>query len=355
MTEIKRDLFKEYLSGKADQYVNVTINFVDTERNVFDAISQDGLRFIEKCQYLSVNPDGSGKIHHPSAGDTAVVRVGIDGCYCEKIYSLCAVDKDGVPVRDLGPNSKFMPGDKVWLAKGGSFLALLRGGLAKIGSSPLCQMIFMKLENYTRWISRNIEIQASGFRFYSVNDNGINATRLSLFLEDSFKPELRDKTSEVSDFEVIVKDCALTLMTGPKDSETGLRINRTIFTIVNDGSLLLFQSDEKNRPVARYSWTPDGDYTHTIYNENAEMNGNEVVSPGAEIYNKEIIRTKTNSAPFIIVKEKVNGNYDLVVEGHYGITSGQDLVINGKNVYTTAELTIASEAVGILSESKFNG
>jgi hypothetical protein len=354
MNENKRDLNAMFPKFQSEQYVNVTINFVDTDRNVFDAISQDGMRFIEKCQYLSVNPDGSGKIHHPSAGDTAVVKISSDGNYCEKIYSICAVDEDGVPVRDLGSNSKFMPGDKVWLAKGGAFLALLRNGLTKIGTSPLCQMIFMKLENYTRWISRNIEVQASGFRFYSVNDEGTNVTRLSIFLEDAFKPELRDKTSEISDFEIVVKEQALTIMTGPKDPDTGLRINRTVVTLVNDGSLLLFQSDELNRPTARLSWTPDGDFTHTIYDENAEMDGNKVIMPGAEIYTREVTRTKTNSAPFICVKEWINGNYDLRAEGHIGITSGQDILVNGKNVFSVAELTHSVEATGILTESKFN-
>jgi len=328
------------------QYVNATINFVDTERNVFDAISQDGMRFIEKCQYLSVNPDGSGKIHHPSAGDTAVIKIDSDGaCYLEKIYSICAVDTDGVPTRNLGPNSKFMPGDYVRTAKGGSFLALLRNGLTKIGVSPLCQMIFMKLENYTRWVSRNIEIQASGFRFYSVNDKGLNVTRLSIFLQDAMSLTQRNKSSEASDFEFVVKDGALTLMCGPKNEVSGLRINRTIYTFTKDGAVLLYQSDMDDKPTQRISYTPDGSSEHIVYNKSGDY-----------IYRKNIIRNFDPSQdPEVIVNEEVLGEYNLKVEGSIGITASDDVLVNGKNVFNVAELTHSVECVGSLVESQFNG
>lgn len=334
---------KQIFAGSPSQtFVNATINFVDTERNVFDAISDDGMRFFEKCQYLSVNPDGSGKIDHPSAGNTCVIKVKSDGsCYAEKIYSLCAVDSEGVPVRNLGQHSKFMPGDKVWLAKGGAMLALLRNGLVKIGVSPLCQMIFMKLESYTRWISRNIEVNASGFRFYSVNDKGINVTRLSIFLEDAMSKELRDKSSECSDFEVVVKDKALTLMAGPKDAN-GLRINRTMFTILQDGSVTLYQNDKNSKPTQRVRYTPDGSSEHIVYDP--------LRNP---IYTKKILHNPLNQNPFVMVSEEVNGSYSLSVDnGSIDITASEDIVLHSKNFKSYAELTHAVEATANVNNVK---
>ena len=326
------------------QYVDATINFVDTQRNVFDAISSNGIQFLEKCQYLNVNPDGSGEIHHPAAGDTCVVRIERDGTrYLHKIYTIPAVDKDGVPVRDLGMNSKFMPGDKVWIAKGGSFLALLRSGLTKIGASPICQMIFMKLENYTRWISRNIEIQSSGFRFYSVNDAGSNTTRLSIFLEDAMSSELRDKSSESSDFEIVIKDFALTLMTGPKDATTGLRNNKTMLTFVNDGSVILYQSDDEHKPTQRRTYTPDGSSEHIIYDKNGDY-----------IYRKNIIRNPSGEAPEVIVTELVLGEYNLAVEGSINITASEDIAHHSKNNFTVVEQVHSTEGNARINEFKIN-
>ena len=130
------------------RYIKATICYVDTINNVFDAMSNDGLQFIRKCQYLNINPDFSGEIHHPYAGNTCIIKLGFDGsAHLEELYTDTPVNNNGVPTVDLGPYAKFMPGDKVWLAKGGAFLKLLRGGLTKIGVSSLCQLVFMKLEN----------------------------------------------------------------------------------------------------------------------------------------------------------------------------------------------------------------
>ena len=333
---------KIFHGSQSELYVNATINYVDTERNVLDAISDDGMRFFSKCQYLSVNPDGSGSIDHPSAGNTCVIKVQSDGsCYVEKIYNLCAVDENGVPVRNLGRNAKFMPGDKVWLAKGGAMLALLRNGLVKIGVSPLCQMIFMKLESYTRWVSRNIEVNASGFRFYSVNDKGTNVTRLSIFLEDAMSKELRDKSSECSDFEFVVKDKAITLMAGPKDAN-GLRINRTMISLLQDGSLTLYQADKDSKPTQRVRYTPDGSSEHLVYQPDR-----------TPIYKKTVLRNPLNQKPFVMVKEEVNGSYDLTVEnGSFNLTTSEDILLHSKNFKSFAELTHAVESTATVNNVK---
>ena len=238
-----------------------------------------------------------------------------------------------------------MPGDKVWLAKGGAFFALLRNGLTKIGVSPLCQIIFMKLENYTRWISRNIEILSSGFRFYSVNTNGSNITRLSIFLNDSMSKELKDKSSEASDFEVVVKDSALTLMAGPKDSATGLRKNTTMLTLVNDGSLILYNKDkDTGAMIRRVMYTPDGCSEDIVYDVD-----------GSWIYNKRITRNHAHSDPKMMILEKVKGEYNLEVEGHIGFTASADVQINGHNIYQVAELTHSTECKAQLVEAEVKG
>lgn len=335
-----------FAPSNADQYVYANIIFVDTENNVLDAIGSDGLRFIKNCQYLSVNPDVSGEIRHPSSGDTCVIKIASDGsCYLDKLYTVANVDENGVPQRKLGPYGKYMPGDRVFLSKGGAFLGLLRNGMVKIGSSPICQLIFMRLENYVRLISRNIEILGSGFRFYSVNDKGVNVSRLSIFLQDALSKNLRNKTSEASDFEFVVKDRALSLMMGPKDEKTGLRINTTVLTFVDNGSIILYNYDKESGAVLqKVTYTPNGCSEHIIYDGN-----------NTAIYQKIINRNPTNIDPKVIVNEKINGEYNLVVEGHAAITASKDLTVNGKNIFSVAEQTHSTQCNAQLVDAKIKG
>jgi len=325
------------------QYAKATVVAVNTEKHIFDAISEDGLRFFQKCQYLEITPDLSGKINPPSSGDTCIVKLNTDGTYeLEKLYTAPQVDSTGSPSRDLGPYNKILPGDRIDLAKGGAFLSLLRGGIAKIGSSPICQLIFMKLENYARLISRNIEIISSGFIFYSVNDSESTITRLSIFLKDSMSKEMRSKSSEFSDFEVAVKDSTISIITGPKDPASNMRIDTCVVNIANDGSMSIYQSDKTTKRITqRIAYTPNGCSDHTIYGAKNKV-----------IYQRKVIRNPSDSSPHVMVKEKVNGQYDLIVEGGITITASKDLAINGKNISSNAEVINSIKANAHLVDAK---
>ena len=337
-------------------YVYATIVYVDTENNVFDAISTDGMRFIPNCQYLKINTDGSGKIEHPCAGNTCTIKIKEDGSAClEKIYTVSSVKADGTPQINLGPYSKFMPGDYVRLAKGGAFLQLLRNGLTKIGVTPICQMIFIKLESYTRWISRNIEILASGFRFYSVNSNGTNITRLSLFLNDAMSSSLRNSSSETSDFEVCVKDNALSIMFGPKDLVTGLRKNSTMIDMVNTGALILYQNDlVTGNLVHKIVYNPNGCTEDTIYSEKTSIDDNGNLTRPI-IYQKTVNKTEDGNGKVIVsILEKMNGDYTSIVDGDYNVVSGKNMLFNGVNVGTIASSVISTQSPTRLSQHSLN-
>ena len=335
MTEKNSNRSMLFPGAQSLLYVNATICYVDTKNNVFDAISEDHMRFIKNCQYLKINPDCSGEISHPCSGDSCVVKIKPDGsCELERIYTAAQVNVNGVPTVDLGQYSKFMPGDRVFLAKGGSFLQLLRSGLVKIGVTPLCQMIFMKMENYTRWISRNIEILSSGVRFYSVNANGKNVTRLSIFLQDAMSAELRNKSSESSDFEICIKDDSLFIMYGPKDPKTGTRINATTIDLVKTGAMIIAQMDINTKKLThRIVYNPSGSSSDLIYD------GDEV------IYARYLNRVSDGSKMIVNVNEHISGSYTVKVDGHYGITAQKDVKMNGQNVLSVAELTNSAEGI----------
>jgi hypothetical protein len=348
------------VDGK-DIFVDAIIYYVDTINNVFDAISKDQIRHIKKCQYLEINPDGSGQIHHPSAGNCCIVRICPDQSqYLERIYTPSNVNENGIPTINLGPNANFMPGDKVWLAKGGAFLQLLRAGLTKIGVTPVCQMIFMKLESYTRWISRNIEILASGFRFYSVNEDGVTSTRLSFFLTDAMNTIQRDQSSNASDFEIQVAKNAITIFFGPKDKD-GNRINAGELSLETTGDVYLRQYDA-SKPTAktiirRVKYTADGCSEDTIYG-----NKNEI------FYQKNITRLKAaidgQSSPFVPktplqcpmvnVSELIVGNYTLTVDGDFHLTAGNNANIAGNNIFQTATVSHAVQCTGSFMDSQIN-
>ena len=338
----KRDFFQKIPSN---EYVYATIVYVDTENNICDAIGMDGMRFIPHCQYLNINLDGSGKIEHPCSGNTCVIKICSDGsATIERIYTVSSVKADGTPQVNLGPYAKFMPGDYVRLAKGGAFLQLLRNGLTKIGVTPICQMIFMKLESYTRWISRNIEILASGFRFYSVNSNSVNVTRLSLFLNDAMSSSLRNASSESSDFEISVRDNALSIMYGPKDSATGKRINATMIDMVNTGALIVYQRDRDTGSLnRRIMYNPNGCSEDAIYE------GSNV------LYQKTINKTADGKGKSIVsIEEIVSGDYSLIVEGSTSITGGDNLELNGTNIGMIADAVISTQSPTRLSQHDLN-
>ena len=333
---------------KSDIYTKAIINYVDTERNICDAIGSDEKSFYQNCQYLKLNPDSSGEIHHPSAGDTCVIRTDVNNQhYIEKIYNISSVDDEGVPTRNLGSHSKYMPGDKVWLAKGGAFLALLRNGLAKIGVSPLCQIIFIKLESYIRVVSRNYEILTSGFRLYSVNAEGENVTRLSLFLQDSLGKEMSSKTSETSDFELVCQDNNISIMTGPKDPTSKLRENTSILSINRNGTIQLQNFDKKSGAILRkVTYTPNG------CSEDIIFDGKNVA-----LYRKLISRITAGGKPKVTVEEKIKGDYNIIVEeGHFGITVGKgDIKLASKNIFSVAEKIHSTECQAQLVDAKIKG
>ena len=339
--------------SKSPFYMIGTITYVDTKNCICHAVSDDGYRFPKNIQYLNVSSDGAGEIHHPSSGDTWVIKQMPDGSnFLEEQFTVSQVDEQGKPTRNLGIYSKFMPGDKVWLAKGGAFLQLLRNGLTKIGVTPLCQIVFIKLESYTRWISRNIEILSSGFRLYSVNKDGENVTRLSLFLTDAMTSKNRDQSSASSDFEIQVGKNAITIFFGSKDKD-GLRVNSGEINIETTGDVYLKQYD-KDRPTSktllrRVKYTADGCSEDTVYGKFNEA-----------IYNKKILRMKNAieslngvyrpksklESPLVSVSEWIAGDYSLIADGNVKFTAGQNLNVNGQNVFTVAELNHSIEAQG---------
>jgi hypothetical protein len=200
----------------------------------------------------------------------------------------------------------------------------------------------MKIESYIRIISRNIEIINSGFRFYSVNTNGKNVTRLSIFLQDSMASNLRDESSESSDFEFQIDKQAITAFTGPKGTD-GKRNNACQITLVNDGSILLYHYDTKaTNPqtlVRRLKLTADGCSEHTIYDKKNNP-----------IYTRTITRNSAcldSDLPHkVSVIEHVFGDYELVVDGDMHITSGNNLELNGNNVFTFATSNYAVQSKG---------
>jgi hypothetical protein len=303
---------------------------------VFDAVSKDGYRFIIDCQYANLSVDSSGTIITPAAGDTCVVRITSEEEFIlERMYTQYQRESnDGSPSLDVSNHpifSSLLPGDKAWYSKGGAFLTLLRGGIAKIGTSSLCQMIFSRLENFARIVVRNFELLSSGVRVYSVNSNGTNTTRISLFLTDSLLP---NQTSETSDFEITVKDSSLTVLTGPKDSD-GLRSNACSVTLVNDGSITLAQTYDQ-KISQRVVLTPNHGFIHEMISSDLTQ----------KVYSKEITKLADDT---VAVVERVIGSYSLDAT-HLHLTGDESVTFNGKNIYSIAEEGYSTQATGTFTD-----
>jgi hypothetical protein len=176
---------------------------------------------------------------------------------------------------------------------------------------------------------------ASGFRFYSVNVDGENTTRLSIFLQDAMNSKMKNASSLSSDYEIVAQGHSLALMYGPKDSN-GNRINATTIDMVNSGALFIDFTDPKTGKLVReLMFTPDGSSSDTIYNNDTA------------IYEKTI----NNLGDVVSVLEKISGDYTVIVEGHYGITALKDVNLNGNNVNSVAVISHSIQAPATLHDT----
>jgi len=280
--------------------------YVDTSRLVFDAISFDGNSFFKDVTYTNTGLKQSGSVAHMEVGDTVVIDV--QGQGVNKLlehYGSRQENKDGQVQNTVGRGGapeahRALPGDHFLSGPDGAFLELLRGGFAAIGASPLCQTLYLAVENLIRTVSLNSEAVTSGSRIFTINDNGVVTTRACFNSTDVCfsKGALTNPSLESENFEFQFDLTAdgFTMFVGELDEETNKRKNQFVFTAKQNGDLHVISGDR-----ILFSMYPSGALTFKMVDENRNV-----------IYDKSVI---TTSEDRVVVQETIKGDYVRLVDG----------------------------------------
>jgi len=266
-------------------YIHCRTCYVDTNRLVFDAVSFDGNSFIKDVSYADTGLRQSGQIAHIEIGDTVVVDVQGQGVnkllehYCSR-----QENEEGqvqnVAGRGGAPEAnQALPGDRFISGPDGTFVELLRGGMAAIGASPLCQTIYLALEGLVRTVCLNSELISSGGRLYSLNDGGKITTRACFNSKDlcfsKGAAENAQLESENFEFQIDFTEDGFTLFVGELDKETNKRKNNLVLTIKQNGDLHLISGDR-----VIFNLYPSGAAAFKMMDANRKV-----------IYNKSVVTT----------------------------------------------------------------
>ena len=309
-------------------FIHSRVCYVNTQRLVFDAISLDGNSFFKDISYTDTGLKQSGEVSHMEIGDTVIVDLQGQGVSkLHAYYSSRQENEDGqvenVVGRGFAPEANnALPGDRFLSGPDGAFLELLRGGFAAIGSSPLCQTVYLALENLVRTISLNSESITSGSRISSINDNGKITTRACFNSTDvcfsKGAAENSELVSENFEFQFDITEDGLTLFIGELDKDTNKRKNQLVVTMKQNGDLHVMSGDR-----IIFNMYPSGATSFKMLDSNRRV-----------IYDKSVVTTSVDSA---VVTETVKGDYIRLVDG-----DSYDEVTGARNTKAATDHTSAN-------------
>ena len=284
------------------RYFECRVIYVDTDRNMLDAISIDQFNYFTDVGYTCTGQKNSGDLYHPELGDTIVVRLDDEGqAKFDKFYAARRVNNDGLIEHIVGKatQEKLLPGDRIVAGPDGAILRLLRGGYAALGASPLAQTIYLALEGMVRTVAQNYEVISSGTRIYSVNNAGDIITRLCFNSSEKFFTQgaNNNEGSEGENFEFQIdfsKD-GFTFYAGDIGDD-GKRTNNLVINIKQSGDLKIISGN--NIIIDLYS---NGGYSFKVVDDSNNI-----------VYNK----TVATSSGTALVKEIVKGDYVRYIDGN---------------------------------------
>ncbi len=314
-------------------YIEGRIVYVDPLRLVCDAIGIDGINLYEDVQYTNKGLKQSGDILHPEIGDVIIVELAEHGQkYLYKYYGQRTTTTKNLMAIQVGrggnPNlNTNFPGDHVLTGPDGAWLSLLRGGLAGMGSSPLCQTLYLGLESLIRSVCQSYDVISAGSRIFSINtDNGI-VTRLCFSGSDQLTADgynnNPDATSENFEYQIDITSDAMTFFIGEIDDTTGKRVNNLTISL---------------KPTGDVEFTCGPFIQGGLYSSGS-FDIQMVDSGGKILYNKSVANnslTHTDGGDKVLVKEVIDGNVIRTVTGDvYEMIKGtleQNLNVHRKTV-----------------------
>lgn len=288
------------------RYLETRIIYVDPSRGVFDSITIDGYNWCKDVCYINSGLKLSGDVLIPEIGDIAIVSLEEDGqAIFHKYYKARTIDDNKLTkfIYGLGGNFKsneLINGDHTITGPDGAWLNLMRGGLAGVGVSSLCQTVYVALEGLIRTISQNVDFISSGIRFYSVNDNGSIITRACFSSSDRHfatgAQNNEDAVSENFEYQIDITKDGMTFFVGDIDSTTKKRNNNLVITLKPSGDINLQCGAQ-----IIFDLYSNGGLSYKVVDQDHKI-----------IYNK----TVATNGDRVLVKEIVKGDVVRYVDGN---------------------------------------
>jgi len=284
------------------RYFECRVIYVDTDRNMLDAISIDQFNYFTDVGYTCTGQRNSGDLYHPELGDTVVIRLDEEGqAKFDKFYAARRVNNNALIEHVVGKatTDKLLPGDRIVSGPDGAILKLLRGGYAALGASPLAQTIYLALEGMVRTVAQNYEVISSGTRIYSVNNAGTIITRLCFNSSEKFFTQGANKNEgtegENFEFQIDFSSDGFTFYAG-NIGDDGKRTNNLIINIKQSGDLEIISGN--NIVIDLYS---NGGYSFKMVDDSNNI-----------VYNKTI----ATSSGTALIKEIIKGDLVRYIDGN---------------------------------------
>jgi len=126
------------------------------ERGTVDFRSEMSEQYRNDIPYVMPYFDqsqGTGICFNPEPGTTAICATTSDGL--SMIFAFIGIDEQG---SYLCGRQRGNPGDIFITGKDGNFVQVRRGGILQIGSTPLCQTVYLPIRNIIQNYSENFEV-----------------------------------------------------------------------------------------------------------------------------------------------------------------------------------------------------
>ena len=328
--------------------------FVDTDRNSCDVLAHDGSALYEDINYVTIGNKESGQLDVPEIGLYVIVEIGADNVgHIKKKYSARARNLDGLVEYHSKANriKDYLPGDEALFGPDGAILELLRGRLASLGSSPLCQTIYFGLENLIRTVCQNYEAFGAGFRIYSIAEDGKVKTRICVSGTENFVTTAAQKSplsmSEGFPYQIDFDDTGVYFFFGEVDPKTNVRANRSMIHLdPKNGIKILMGEDIANGDVYTKMFLG---YTGILVTEIYSKKDSQ--GKRKKIYQKEVIPAGLGAETVLVnefvegnVTRRITGDCSEIIDGTWGtsckyrVFSGE--VLDESSVYKRASTGI---------------
>jgi len=286
----------------------------------------DRFPYVENVSYSESSFEGFGSSGHPyRMQQVLVIQRSLADFAHEKMMTSMDVEysDDGSPSdRKQQPNGMkpfdptVLPGDYAIFNKDGARIGLLRGGVAILGATDMCQTLYFSEENLTRRITQNDESFTDAGRSQVFNDDGKVTSRFLFSRDDkqTYTAAQNVPKDDVSDsdypsyfpFQFDIGDAGDFLTAFIGKIVDNKRQNRAALNVTEDGVITLDLGPELHKGIKRMQLKldPATGLEFVMYDESGEN----------ETYRKQVIYGNKRAS----VKEAVLGHkFVAVKKGSY--------------------------------------